>query len=527
MRWLASRSSGTLPAFGRTGDSEERGDGEGVSRRDVRIVIGEGGSSRRGLLRFVLEGEGFEVVGEADQQVDLVHVVALLKPDVVVLDDGIGVAAVGMVREIAPQARVVLVWPQAVVPVGGDARVEPAHVVQDLGPAVERVAAALIGPATETFRRPDWVDRVRKDPAALRELLTRASGGATAGINVSQLQRRIADAARREREAAESAPAAEEPVVQDAEGAAVLILPAADGADTGATGSEAAERERARRIGTIALGAAAVSAALVFALALGGSRIPVLVLGEGPRPSAGPPSPPVISPPPDGPTGGANGNGDGGGKDGGGNGGGQDQQVYGPAPTEPTVGPGDGDTSVGGGGGSSGGGGDGGTGGGGDGGTGGGTGGGGDGGTGVDGLEFPGKSALHNPYGGPPGILSFTPKPWMFLDEVPGFAGEHGRASGHEHAKHRPGSRGVDEGRTRPRGAASSTPGGGGNGTGGHRRAPAWQGSSDPGGGGGTTSTHGGGSSGGGGSGPPAHAGTPGPPPHAGGSGPPAHAHKH
>ena len=59
----------------------------------------------------------------------------------VVLDDGIGVMAVSMVHDVAPAAKVVLVWPAAVVPMGGRL-VEPAKILGDLGPAVEHVAIA-------------------------------------------------------------------------------------------------------------------------------------------------------------------------------------------------------------------------------------------------------------------------------------------------------------------------------------------------------------------------------------------------
>ena len=72
-----------------------------------------------------------------------------------------------------------LVWPSAVVPIGGDARVEPAKILRDLGPAVEHVMGAAAG-LTETFERPDWVDKVRKDPATLRNKLLLAGAGAGA-----------------------------------------------------------------------------------------------------------------------------------------------------------------------------------------------------------------------------------------------------------------------------------------------------------------------------------------------------------
>ena len=73
----------------------------GVTRR-VRIVVGEGRAAQQGLLRFVLEGEGFDVVGEAKGVADLSGEIEANQPDVVVLDDGIGVMAVSMVHEVAP-----------------------------------------------------------------------------------------------------------------------------------------------------------------------------------------------------------------------------------------------------------------------------------------------------------------------------------------------------------------------------------------------------------------------------------------
>ena len=155
--------------------------------RRVRIVVGEGRTAQQGLLRFVLEGEGFDVVGEAKGVADLSGEIEANQPDVVVLDDGIGVMAVSMVHEVAPQAKIVLVWPSAVVPIGGDARVEPAKILRDLGAAVEHVMAPIAA-LTETFDRPVWIDKVRKDPAALRGLL--AAKAITKLPSVTRLQRR-------------------------------------------------------------------------------------------------------------------------------------------------------------------------------------------------------------------------------------------------------------------------------------------------------------------------------------------------
>ena len=144
--------------------------------RRIRIVVGEGRTAQRGLLRFVLEGEGFDVVGEARSSADLSGVIEQQRPDVVVLDDGIGVMAVSMVHEVHPQAKVVLVWPSAVVPIGGDARVEPAKILR--GPRTGRgarcgAAAGLAGPSSG----PIGSTRVRKDPATLRDEARRRRGG--------------------------------------------------------------------------------------------------------------------------------------------------------------------------------------------------------------------------------------------------------------------------------------------------------------------------------------------------------------
>ena len=355
-----------------------------MDQHRARIVVGEGQTLRKGLLRFVLEGEGYDVVAEAGSSAELARMVAVHEPDVVVLDDGIGATAVQMARELAPKAKVILVWPGAVVPIGGDARVEPAEVLKELGGAVQKVTAR---PApTEAFQKPAWVDRVRKDPATLRDLLEK-SGGLPRRPSVTELQRRgqrlhpvgEPDEAGGERspddatstdeqgpdEQTPDAPAANEPsrtepptreaapddadrptapvvilpvpgagagavepiVVVDttgadravgthdagvrgevnderapadgeadatidavtaepaidedqrSRGAAVIAMPtatrAADAPDDAAT-------EWNRRLGSIALGGAAVAGALVLALSLGGSRVPTDVLAANP-----------------------------------------------------------------------------------------------------------------------------------------------------------------------------------------------------------------------------------------------------
>ena len=201
---------------------------------------------RRGLLRFVLEGDGFDVVGEAMTSAELARVLAVHQPDVVVLDDGIGATAVQMAREVAPKAKVILVWPGAVVPIGGDARVEPSQVLRDLGSAVERVFGVMV-PMTESFDRPDWIDKVRKDPATLRELLAKGGGVSNKRPSVTELQRRgqrlhpVADVGSVGAGAKAATTPPEPPAEETAPTAPIVILPVSTSAGDDSAGTEAGE----------------------------------------------------------------------------------------------------------------------------------------------------------------------------------------------------------------------------------------------------------------------------------------------
>jgi hypothetical protein len=262
--------------------------GGSVARR-VRIVVGEGRTAQRGLLRFVLEGEGFDVVGEAKGTADLSAVIEAKEPDVVVLDDGIGVVAVSMVHEVAPRAKIVLVWPAAVVPIGGDARVEPAKILRDLGAAVTHVMAPVTA-LTETFERPDWIDKVRKDPATLRSKLSGVKD-TKARPSVTRLQRR----SKRLHPHSERSRPIEPGVREEEVPAPVVVLPVGTGGNDlepvldiggGSAGANTVEEpvdDRSdwnRRLGTLALSGAAAVSALVLALALGGGRVPAVIRGS-------------------------------------------------------------------------------------------------------------------------------------------------------------------------------------------------------------------------------------------------------
>lgn len=257
-----------------------------MGRQDVRVVVGETGARRDGLLASLLEVEGFAVVGTATDAAELASALVTHRPDVVVLDDGIGVAAVGLVHEALPSAKVVLVWPGAVVPIGGDARVEPANVIAGLSAALDRV----VGPRAigDVSRRTEWIDRVRRDPSTLREMLSRPEGPPRHPA-VTPLQRR----GRPLRPAAGSASE------EEREPAAVVMLTVAASAGSGPASAEPTEpavmlpsaprtprdlgvSELNRKLGRIALGSAAVAGALILALSLGGPRLAVQVRSAPP-----------------------------------------------------------------------------------------------------------------------------------------------------------------------------------------------------------------------------------------------------
>jgi len=348
-----------------------------------------------GFLRFVLESEGYEVVAQASSASELARVLAVHRPDVVVLDDGIGATAVQMTHDVSPNAKVILVWPGAVVPIGGYARVDPDDVLRSLGPTVARAVGTMPVPR-ENVITPGWADRLKKDPAALREKLEEHDGPSTKRPSVRDLQRRgqhlhpVGDA----EPAAAASLAGDIGAGRDEELAPVLPLsalsmPPAAWASTlpesafepipaGTAEPPAAAGEWNRRLGTIALGGAVAASAVVIALALGGAGGRQGILSAAGFVQE---SPAVVIPAPGASLAGATG---------------QANLFIGtngviPTPPSAPVPPGNGPH----GGGSGTGGGDGGT-------SGGGTGGGGGTGSG-GGSSMPGRSALQNPFGGPPG----------------------------------------------------------------------------------------------------------------------------
>jgi hypothetical protein len=236
----------------------------------IRVVVAEGPSNRKGLLRFVLEGEGYDVVSGAETSAELARVVAVHRPDVVVMDEGIGSMAVGMIRQVAPSTRVILVWPGAVVPIGGDARVEPSDVLRELGRTMERLTGQpRITHVGDPLHDAGAGAPSRQDPAMLREILARG--------DAAQLQRPQLS------HAGAATVHGDEGSVGDRAPAAVVILPVTASVDPAdevvvvpeADALEGATNQLDRPLGTVAPVGAAAAGTLILAPDLGAPKVRV------------------------------------------------------------------------------------------------------------------------------------------------------------------------------------------------------------------------------------------------------------
>jgi hypothetical protein len=117
-------------------------------QRRVQVVLGEA-ERTDGLLRFVLEAEGFDIVGLASDDQELGRVLRGARPAVVVLDGGISAPAALEAKERSHGAALVVVWPDGVSAAIAEERVDPYEAIADLGDAVRRAVhrAELSGQA--------------------------------------------------------------------------------------------------------------------------------------------------------------------------------------------------------------------------------------------------------------------------------------------------------------------------------------------------------------------------------------------
>jgi hypothetical protein len=104
----------------------------------VRVVLAENDSP--GPLHYLIESEGFQVVGCASDDADLARVLGQVQPDVIVLDADISATSALVAREKAPSSELIVVWPDGVQLPSAAERVHPRLVYQDLGPAIRRAA---------------------------------------------------------------------------------------------------------------------------------------------------------------------------------------------------------------------------------------------------------------------------------------------------------------------------------------------------------------------------------------------------
>jgi chemotaxis response regulator CheB len=150
----------------------------------IRVIVAEsrdGSAGPVGLLRAVLEQEGVEVAGEVFDRSELIQLAADEQPDAVVFAARAPQQELDHLRAVTPRTKVVFVSPilTAAEAEMVEAVVERSDVLASLGPVLVHLCAPGRVNArramTEHFDRPDWIDRVRKDPAALRDILSDGS----------------------------------------------------------------------------------------------------------------------------------------------------------------------------------------------------------------------------------------------------------------------------------------------------------------------------------------------------------------
>jgi hypothetical protein len=119
--------------------------GEPLPRRTatdpvVRIVLAEAAASP-GPLHYILESEGFQILGSASDDADLTRILSQrIEPDVIVVDAAVPATTVMTAQEFAPASELIVVWPEGIVPPGSADQVFPDLVFEELGPAVRRAA---------------------------------------------------------------------------------------------------------------------------------------------------------------------------------------------------------------------------------------------------------------------------------------------------------------------------------------------------------------------------------------------------
>jgi hypothetical protein len=133
----------------------------------VRIVLAEAAAAP-GPLHYLLEGEGFQVLGCASDDGELTRLLSQsTQPEVIVVDAEVPATTVMVASEFAPGSELIVIWPEGVVPPASADQVLPELVFEDLGPAVRRAAER------NRLRRPvveetdEVVEAARNEPERL------------------------------------------------------------------------------------------------------------------------------------------------------------------------------------------------------------------------------------------------------------------------------------------------------------------------------------------------------------------------
>jgi two-component system, NarL family, response regulator NreC len=148
----------------------------------IGILIAEDHPIYRAGLKSLLEREGFNVLGEAENGLDAIAMTGKLQPDVAVLDLSMpllnGLDAAREIRRLSPRSRVVMLtahreefYVNAAISAGAQGYVVKSEAAQALGSAITEVAAgnAYLSPSVARFAVASFVEKTAGGPT---ELLT-------------------------------------------------------------------------------------------------------------------------------------------------------------------------------------------------------------------------------------------------------------------------------------------------------------------------------------------------------------------
>ncbi|TXG98971.1 MAG: response regulator transcription factor, partial [Rhodocyclaceae bacterium] len=84
-----------------------------MSKKRLSVIIADDNDMMRGILRGMLRGEEYDVIGEARNGLAAVDMVERLKPDIVCMDvvmpEKNGVEALGEIKAKLPESEVIMV----------------------------------------------------------------------------------------------------------------------------------------------------------------------------------------------------------------------------------------------------------------------------------------------------------------------------------------------------------------------------------------------------------------------------------